>query len=250
MKNALLPALVPMGFPSGNKVLFLKLLIPLLIAIASCSRQQKPATLTPVRAHSGDMLPHVGRMYQKIKDSIDVAHVTMITGVDNVRIYMSKFKSNPNRIYAVTSLGDEIMYAGVMQNDMNGRMAVLKEGEAVLITVKDGVTEITGLDPKEWTYYFTTQFHGGSGFCQRMAGESFSTCYKAEADEFCDSFISCIAVSTQPIVAIAIAAACSCKAKPPVVTPHYWWDTARSDTDTVLRFNRDSLLQLPIDALP
>lgn len=66
-------------------------------------------------------------------------------------------------------------------------MAVLKEGEAVLITVKDGLTEINDLDPKQWNYYFTTKYHGGQGFCQRMKGESFSTCYKAEADEFCDS---------------------------------------------------------------
>ncbi len=44
------------------------------------------------------------------------------------------------------------------------------------------------------------------------SGESFGTCYRAESDEFCDSFVSCVALATQPSVAILIAIACSCNA--------------------------------------
>lgn len=251
MKNALLlkfALLVPF---TRTKVLFTIPLILILIVFASCTRQEKqPVNLTPIETQSKDMVAVAGAMFQKFKDSLDLAHVTMIYGVENVKIYMAKFTNNPNRIYAVSSLGDEVMYVGMMQDGRNGRMAVMKKGEAVLITVKDGVTEINDLDRKQWNYYFTTQYHGGPGFCQRMKEESFSTCYKAEADEFCDSFISCIAVNTQPIVVIVIAVACSCDAKPPVFTEHDWWDTLGADKDTLLRFHRDSLLQLPLDTIP
>ncbi len=234
-----------------TKILFAIPVIFILIVFASCTRQDKqPVTLNPIETQSKDMVPFAGAMFQKFKDSLDLAHVTMVHGGENVKIYMAKFKNNPNRIYAVSSLRDEVMYAGMMQDGTNGRMAVLKEGEAVLITVKDGVTEINDLDRKQWNYYFTTQYHGGPGFCQRIPGETFSTCYKAEADEFCDSFISCIAVDTQPIVAIVIAVACSCKAEPPVFTEHNWWDTLPGDTDTLLCLNKDSLLKLPLDTIP
>ena len=56
--------------------------------------------------------------------------------------------------------------------------------------------------------------HGGTGFCQRQPGERFSSCYKAEKDEFCDSFVSCLAVDLLPPVMLLIAAACSCNATP------------------------------------
>lgn len=251
MKNALLLGFVLPVSHERNKILFMKPIILILIVFASCTRQEKqPVSLTPIQTQSKEMIAFAGAMFQKFKDSLDLAHVTMIYGSQNVKIYMARFKSNPNRTYAVSSLGDEVLYAGMMQDGRNGRMAVLKEGEAVLITVKDRITEINDLDRKQWNYYFTTKYHGGPGFCQRMKGESFSACYKAEAEEFCDLFISCIAVNTQPIVAIVIALACSCKAEPPVFTEQDWWDTLPGDTDTLLRLNKDSLLQLPLDTIP
>jgi hypothetical protein len=51
--------------------------------------------------------------------------------------------------------------------------------------------------------------HGGEGFCQREGGESFSTCYKAESDEFCDGFVGCISMIS-PLVQLVIASSCSC----------------------------------------
>jgi hypothetical protein len=54
--------------------------------------------------------------------------------------------------------------------------------------------------------------HGGNGFCQRERNETFAQCYKAEKDEFCDDFFSCIAGDLVPAVSILIATSCSCSA--------------------------------------
>lgn len=254
MKNALLLPFALLVPPQRTNVFFMKLFALFLILFASCTRHEKPpVSLTPIQTQTTDMSDFTGDMFQKFKDSLDLAHLSMVQGEENVRIFMAKFKSNPNRIYAVSSLGDEVMYAGMMQDARNGSMAVMKEGEAVLISVKDGVTEINDLDRKQWSYYFTTQYHGGPGFCQRMAGESFSTCYKAESDEFCDSFISCLAVDTQPIVVIAIAVACSCKARP--YPPLHLMDSLDflpdvPQQDTLLKFYKDSFSDLLLDTLP
>jgi hypothetical protein len=241
MKNELLFVVLSRVLTLKSKVLA-KLPFLLLIVFLSCTRQEnKPIELTPSKAKTQDLIRLSGEMFQKFKDSLDLAHVISVDAKDNMKIYMARFKNNANRIYSVSSLGTEVLYVGLMRDARNGQMAVLKKGEAVLINVKDGFAEIKDLDRKQWGYYFTTQYHGGRGFCQRMKGETFATCYKAEADEFCDSFISCLAVDTQPIVVIVIAAACSCDAKPPVATEHYWWDTAKTPTDTFIRFNKDSL---------
>lgn len=253
MKNALFLALVSLVSCKKTKISLMNPLILILIAFASCTRQEKQSvSFTPVERQSKELLSLSGPMFKKFKDSLDLNHVEMVQGIQDVKIYMAKFRNNLNRIYAVSSFGDEVMYAGMMQDGRNGKMAVLKEGEAVLISVKNGVTEINDLDRKQWNLYFTTQYHGGPGFCQRMPGETFSTCYKAEADEFCDSFISCIAVNTQPVVVIVIAIACSCKADayPPLHlmdSLDFLPDTIRQ-ADTLLRFNRDSF-QLPLDTI-
>ena len=92
----------------------------------------------------------------------------------------------------------------VMPQDNKAIVEIQKGSEIVTLTIDDGqklITSRTAVDD-----------HGGNGFCQREAGESFSTCFKAETDEFCDSFISCIALATQPAVSIVIALACSCHA--------------------------------------
>jgi|GEM_PF-6886265 len=54
--------------------------------------------------------------------------------------------------------------------------------------------------------------HGGNGFCQRERNETFAQCYKAEKDEFCSDFFSCIAGDLVPAVSMLIATSCSCKA--------------------------------------
>lgn len=185
----------------------------LLLGLTSCTRHDKQLlSFKPVKTASSDLTALAGPLYQKFKDSLDINHVNSVTGLQNVKIYMAKFRSDPNRIYAVNSKGSEILYVGMMRDDLNGEMAVYKSGEAVLISVKNGIGIISNLDSKQWGYFFTKKQHGGETgeFCQREPGETFSQCYNAEKDEFCDSFISCLAADTQPIVIITIAAACSC----------------------------------------
>ncbi len=48
------------------------------------------------------------------------------------------------------------------------------------------------------------------GFCQRENGENFGQCNSREISEFCDDFIGTIAFSTNPGIAVLIAASCSC----------------------------------------
>lgn len=157
-----------------------------------------------------DFIALAGPIYRQLKDSLDSDHPVSITAKHEVKIYITRFRSNPNKIYAVSSKGNEILYAGIMKDQQNGWMAIYKSGEGILIEIKNGQPTITDLNEK-WNTYFAF-LHGGQPgeFCQREPGESFRKCYAAEKDEFCDSFISCIAVDTQPFVAIAIAAACSC----------------------------------------
>lgn len=196
----------------------MKKLFVLLILFSACNKQEKPLSYEAVKTSNVNLIKLSGYVYQKLKDSLNINTVTSITGVQDVKIYMARFKSNPNRIYAVSSKGDEMLYYGKMNDQANGEMAVLKGNDAVLITVLSGKTTIRGIGKDEWAQRFVLADHGGrpGEFCQREPGESFSTCYKAEADEFCDSFISCIAVNTQPQVVLLIAASCSCMINGPL----------------------------------
>jgi hypothetical protein len=158
------------------------------------------------------------QMFSQLSAHLDLSKIEKVTGPQNVTISMAKFKNDPNKIYAVSSKGDEMFYVGKMKDQANGEIAVLKGNEAVIISVVSGKTTITGLDKEQWANRFARAAHGGGPgeFCQREPGESFSTCFKAEADEFCDSFISCIAVNTQPQVILLIAASCSCMISGPL----------------------------------
>ena len=47
-------------------------------------------------------------------------------------------------------------------------------------------------------------------FCLRKSGEGTKECYKREVDEFCDGFIGCAALVTNPTIHLLILAMCSC----------------------------------------
>jgi hypothetical protein len=181
------------------------------IVLGSCQSKEKlPISLNAHAAMTADLVALAGPIFQKLKDSLDTEHTVSITAKQQVKIFFTRFKSNANKIYAVSSKGDEILYAGMMKDPQNGKIAIFKSGESILIDIDNGVPSITELNEK-WTSYFAL-LHGGEPgeFCQREPGETFKQCYTAEKDEFCDSFISCVAADTQPFVAIAIASACSC----------------------------------------
>ena len=118
-----------------------------------------------------------------------------------VLIYMAKFKGNPDRIYATSEKGD-VLFSRSIIDENNAIVEVRKGHEIATVLIQDGEKSITSRT--------ADLYHGGTGFCQRETGEAFSTYFKAETDEFCHSFISCVALATQPTVSIVIALACSC----------------------------------------
>ncbi len=188
-----------------------------LIALMSCSRNSEKSLApnlvqTYADAKSFLALAKDKKMFTTLKHYLDVTKIEQVVGAENVRIYMARFKDNPNKIYAVSSLGNEILYSGNMRDEKNGSIGLMKDGEAIAIEFDDGNKVIKDITNGQFQNKYATEFHGGNGFCQREAGESFGTCYRAESDEFCDSFISCVALATQASVAILLAIACSCNA--------------------------------------
>ncbi len=188
-----------------------------LIALMSCSRNSEKSLApnlvqTYADAKSFLALAKDKKMFTTLKHYLDVTKIEQVVGAENVRIYMARFKDNPNKIYAVSSLGNEILYSGNMRDEKNGSIGLMKDGEAIVIEFDDGNKVIKDITNDQFQNKYATEFHGGNGFCQREAAESFGTCYRAESDEFCDSFISCVALATQASVAILLAIACSCNA--------------------------------------
>jgi hypothetical protein len=188
-----------------------------LLVLASCGRiSEKPLTPNLVETHSAAAdflaLAKDKAMYLQLSKYLELSKITTVKGVQDVLIYMVKFKNDPNKVYAISTLGSELLYSNMMKDDRNGTIGIMKNGEGIAIEFKDGVKNIRDLSGNEFENRFANEYHGGSGFCQREKGESYGACYRAESDEFCDSFISCVALATQPSVAIIIGLACSCNA--------------------------------------
>jgi hypothetical protein len=192
-------------------------LLAALVFFVSCRRNSEKQ-LTPnivtsaVDAPSFLSVVKNKELFSQLSRDLDLSKIEQVAGRENVLIYMARFKDNPNKIYAVNTLGTEVLYSATMKDAKNGTIGILKKGEAITIEFKDGVKVIKDISNQQFESQFATEFHGGDGFCQREKGESFGTCYRAESDEFCDSFVSCVALATQPIVGIMIALACSCNA--------------------------------------
>ena len=194
-----------------------KIIVVALFAIVSCSRNtEKPLTAgtdsIQANANAFLTLSKGKQMYVKYESEIDLNHVKRITTTGGVSIYMAPFIGDTTKIYAVNTLGKEILYVAQMKNKKNGRIGLMKDGEAIVIEVTDGKNQIHDTGGNEFQARFAGKYHGGNGFCQRRKGESFAACFRAESDEFCDSFISCVALATQPTVVIVIGLACSCNA--------------------------------------
>jgi hypothetical protein len=192
-------------------------LLILSLSIAACGRVSEKQLAPKISEARTDPKTFVAvakdkPMFSQLSSYIDFADIRTTTAAGNVLIYMARFKDNPKKIYAVNTLGSELLYSNMMIDDKNGMIGILKNGEAIAIAFKDGVKTIRDIKGNEFENRFAKEYHGGSGFCQREKDESYGACYRAESDEFCDSFISCVALATQPSVAIVIGLACSCNA--------------------------------------
>ncbi len=188
-----------------------------IIFMASCTQNPvKPIgpALETVKTDSTALLviAQGKQMFQKLRHQLDLSSITQISGADDVQIFTAQFKDDPNTVYGINSTGNEILYTAQKSDDKNGSIGLMKNGEGLLIEFADGKKTIRDMNQPEFEKRFASPTHGGSGFCQRERGESFGTCFRAESDEFCDSFISCIALNTQPTVLIVIGLACCCNA--------------------------------------
>ncbi len=188
-----------------------------LVLLVSCNRNYEKQ-LSPhivksqVDAKSFLSIAKDKPLFSKLSQDLDLSKIAQVTGAQNVLIFMVRFKDNPNKIYAVNTIGNELFYSSSLKDNKNGTIGLMKNGEAITIEFNGGVKTIRDITNEEFVSRYATDYHGGDGFCQREKGESFGACYRAESDEFCDSFISCVALATQPTVAIIIGLACSCNA--------------------------------------
>ncbi len=100
-----------------------------LIALMSCSRNSEKSLApnlvqTYTDAKSFLALAKDKKMFTTLKHYLDVTKIEQVVGAENVRIYMARFKDNPNKIYAVSSLGNEILYSGNMRDEKNGSIGL------------------------------------------------------------------------------------------------------------------------------
>lgn len=180
-------------------------LVIALAVLASCRHENGQ---TPVPSQISTLSAGLP-IFTQVMNQLDYSTLEKVTGRENVIIWMVRFRGDANKVYATSAKG-ELLYERRMKDDTNGTIDITKNGETVRITFVNGVRTIG--DNSKNLRTAELDYHGGSGFCQREKNEKFSDCFKAECDEFCDSFISCIALSTQPSVAILIGVACSCSA--------------------------------------
>lgn len=165
-------------------------------------------------------------IFAKVRDELNLATMRIFqNAVENVTVAQVTFTTTPNKVYAVKGAfvkgifvaQSELLAGKKITEKGNGKVVILKDNEGLIVTAQNGQETITSLDQKdaEWKLQQVKDCagrHGGTGFCQREPNESFSTCYKAEKDEFCDGFFTCLAVDTQVSVMLVIAASCECSA--------------------------------------
>jgi hypothetical protein len=165
-------------------------------------------------------------VFQKISSKIQKNSIRLFeNNNEGISIAMMRFEESPEKYYSVKGyfakgafhITNEFLFGRKAIDKNNGQIILTNNDDALVLNVKQGVQSYTQLGYKEAEYSIIQVtdcqgHHGGTGFCQREPGESFSNCYKAEKDEFCDGFWSCIAVDTQPQVMLLIAAACGCSA--------------------------------------
>ncbi|MBX9783111.1 MAG: hypothetical protein K2X48_07445 [Chitinophagaceae bacterium] len=165
-------------------------------------------------------------VYQKVSSKILENSIRIFENKnEGITIAMMRFEESPEKYYSVKGsfikgvfqINSEFLFGRKVFDKNNGQIIVTNNNEAALINIENGIQSYSQLGYNEAEYRIIQVTdchgnHGGTGFCQREPGESFSACYKAEKDEFCDGFWSCIAVDTQPQVMLLIAAACGCNA--------------------------------------
>ncbi|MCM5527883.1 hypothetical protein [Parasegetibacter sp. NRK P23] len=165
-------------------------------------------------------------VYSRIASKIQKKSIRLFENKnEGITVAMMRFEETPEKYYAVKGyfskgafqITNEFLFGRKITDQNSGQIVITNNSDAILIDVENGIQFFTQLGYNDAEYRIIQVKdcqgnHGGTGFCQREPGESFSNCYKAEKDEFCDGFWSCLAVDTQPQVMLLIAAACGCNA--------------------------------------
>ncbi len=220
--------------PLNMKYIFV---LGLVLSVMACNRSnhrliEKPkeqnATLIAFYATYGlePALPDVtalknalsGNIYAQIKEDLDFEKVQLLSSTEtNELIYIVALKQK-HQFYAVRArkgetlvVQDELLFSGKMEDDKNGTIGILKNGQAITIEFKNAQKIIKAMTEREFKATFA-EIDSAPRFCQRQPGQSYGDCFRQESEEFCDSFVSCVALATQPQVSMVIALACSCNA--------------------------------------
>ncbi len=138
------------------------------------------------------------------------------------------FRNDTTRTYSIFGemvrgeyfVKGELLTASVHDSNGHYNKYFVKNNEAFMVTLSEGVPpvyrDLDRIPSEKWDIIQVKDCegrHGGTGFCQREAGETFGACHRAEVDEFTDSFIAWAYYQVnQKVVDAMIAIACGCSA--------------------------------------
>ena len=171
--------------------------------------------------------------YKRYTNLLDTTNIIMFANSDeNNYIAFFYFKNKTKTFLAVKGflldnkflLDKELLYSEKFLNKSNYEIFIVNRDEGILIKHYNGFENIESIESVEKIYKIIQVNdcqgnHGGTGFCQREAGETFANCYRAESDEFCTDFFSCMALEYHPGIKLLIALSCQCGAAECVQTP-------------------------------
>lgn len=170
----------------------------------------------------------ISHKYKNVLSKININSLKIYENKDeNITVAIFNFENSSEKLFSLKGyflnnkfiITNDFLFERKIEDKENGQIIITNNNDAVIIKIDNGIQSYSTIESQSLDF-MALQIndcmgnHGGTGFCQRQAGEKFSDCYKAEKDEFCDSFWSCIAVDTQPQVMLLIAAACGCGATP------------------------------------
>ncbi|RYJ43278.1 hypothetical protein [Flavobacterium beibuense] len=203
--------------------------------IVSCSEEQNPAEVETSSIalktinNDGDMALQKAFALTKIQDinKIDLnflkEEINDFT-YDNIYGY-EKAETNEKILVVENTTTDELyVLKGIYENNkfttskkIFGRINLDEKGTGTISAdnVYAGVSFDLVLDggyTQDIIQVGTDDNDDDDGFtlCQREEGEGTIDCYKREADEFCDDWISCAAIATNTTIHLLILAVCSC----------------------------------------
>jgi hypothetical protein len=167
----------------------------ILIMIMACTRTKDVVTTDVERAYA-----HFG-FKQVATDGPTLAKVLTET-----RLKPHNF--NISQVIHLQSLDDDIYMIKISENNyyaVRGRNASSQMTEMVYNRVGNRIELFNG----EVTVN-TFIKNESTGFCQRLSSQTYGECFNQEVKEFCNSLVSCVAVSTQPTVVLLIGISCTC----------------------------------------